>query len=169
MSIENATLLEISQIFHLYQGASAYQESKKTVVVWPIFERQLVETEIQENRQWKLIIDGGIACVWATTFSDEQIWEERNEDAAIYIHRIATNPAFRGRNFVNIIVEWAKVYAKDCGKDFVRLDTLGNNVKLIEHYTNAGFQFLGIFDLKNTSALPLHYQNTPACLFEIKL
>jgi hypothetical protein len=49
------------------------------------------------------------------------------------------------------------------------LDTLGNNVKLIEHYTNAGFQFLGIFDLKNTSALPLHYQNTPACLFEIKL
>ena len=49
------------------------------------------------------------------------------------------------------------------------LDTLGNNVKLIEHYTNAGFQFLGIFDLKNTSALPPHYQNTPACLFEIKL
>ncbi len=64
MSIENGTSLDISQIFYLYRGASTYQESKKTVVVWPIFERQLVETEIQENRQWKLIIDGEIACVW---------------------------------------------------------------------------------------------------------
>ena len=50
------------------------------------------------------------------------------------------------------------------------LDTLGKNVKLIEHYTNAGFDFLGLFDLKSTAGLPLHYQTTKGCcLFEIKL
>ena len=142
---------------------------KQTVVVWPDFKRALVETEIAEKRQWKLIIDGAIACVWATTLSDEQIWEERNADAAVYIHRIATNPAFRGQNFVSIITDWAKEYATTHGLGFVRLDTLGNNTKLIQHYTSAGFRFLGLFDLKDTRGLPDHYHNTPVCLFEIKL
>jgi ribosomal protein S18 acetylase RimI-like enzyme len=169
MKIENCRTTDITEIFRLYKIASEYQRSKQTVVVWPSFERQLVETEVAENRQWKLLIDEQIACVWATTFSDEQIWEEKNNDAAVYIHRIATNPNFRGKNFVAIITEWAKGYAKNNSKDFVRLDTLGNNVKLIEHYTNAGFNFLGMINLKNTKGLPDHYQNAAACLFEIKL
>ena len=169
MHVQNSTTKDIPEIFRLYGIASAYQRSKQTVVVWPEFEKQLVETEVAENRQWKIIIENEIACVWANTLSDEQIWEERNADAAVYIHRIATNPNFRGNNFVSIIVDWARQYAKDNGKDFIRLDTLGNNTKLINLYTNAGFNFLGMFDLKNTKGLPAHYGNDPACLFEIKL
>ena len=170
MIIENSTITDIDEIFRLYRIASEYQRSKKTVVVWPEFERDLVAKEIEENRQWKIIIDNKIACVWATTFSDEQIWEERNNDPAIYIHRIATNPKMRGKNFVSAIVSWSKTYAKANGKEFVRLDTLGRNTRLIEYYKNAGFDFLGFFDLQNTMGLPGHYQNNePACLFEIKL
>lgn len=169
MKIENCTIDDIDEIYRLYRIASAYQKSKKGVVVWPEFERQLVEDSIAENRQWKLIIDNNIACVWTITFSDEQIWEEKNGDAAIYIHRIATNSDYRGQNFVAIIVGWSKEYAQKNNKDFIRLDTLGNNVKLIEHYKKAGFDFLGFFDLKNTKGLPDHYGKAPACLFEIKL
>lgn len=169
MQIENCTTKDIPEIFRLYSIASAYQRSKQTVVVWPEFEQQLVKTEVAANRQWKIIMKDEIACVWATTFSDEQIWEEKNTDAAVYIHRIATNPGFRGNNFVSVIVHWAKQYAKDNSKDFIRLDTLGNNTKLIDYYTTAGFRFLGMFDLKNTKGLPAHYNNVPACLFEIKL
>lgn len=169
MVIKNCTPKDIPEIFRLYSIASAYQRSKQTVVVWPEFEQQLVETEVAANRQWKIMMEDEIACVWATTFNDEQIWEERNADAAVYIHRIATNPGFRGNNFVSVIVHWAKQYAKDNGKDFIRLDTLGNNIKLIDYYINAGFRFLGMFDLKNTKGLPAHYGNDPACLFEIKL
>ena len=169
MLIDNSTLENIDDIFRLYKMATAYQKTKQTVVVWPEFDRQLVATEIAENRQWKLIIDGDIACVWATTFSDAQIWGERNADSAIYIHRIATDNTFRGYNFIATIVTWAKDYARSIGKDFLRLDTIGNNVKLIEHYTNAGFTFLGLFNLTDTSGLPAHYHNGAACLFEIKL
>ncbi len=169
MNIKNCTPLDIDEIFRLYKIASDYQKAKKTVVVWPEFERTLVETEIIENRQWKLSIDNTIACVWATTFSDEQIWGAKNKDAAVYIHRIATNPDFRGNNFVAIIVEWAKKYAQKHQKDFVRLDTLGDNKGLIQHYTKSGFTFLGMFDLENTQGLPDHYQTAPACLFEIDL
>ena len=169
MNIDNCTIDDIDEIFRLYKIASDYQKSQEKVVVWPDFERKLVENEISENRQWKITIDGEISCIWAIAFKDEQIWEKRNHDNAIYIHRIATNPNFRGRNFVKKIVDWAKDYAKSMEKQYVRLDTLGNNVKLIEHYKNAGFNFLGMFNLKNTEGLPKHYHNAPACLFEINL
>jgi ribosomal protein S18 acetylase RimI-like enzyme len=169
MKIINVTALDIDEIFRLYSIASAYQRAKKTVVVWPKFDHSLVAAEIDENRQFKLIINGVIVCIWAITFTDVQIWEQRNSHAALYIHRIATNPNFRGRNFVATIVAWAKDYAKANSKRFVRLDTLGNNTKLIEHYTKAGFDFLGLFDLKNTDALPAHYKEAPVCLFEIDL
>lgn len=169
MKIDNINITEIEEIFKFYKIASEYQKSKKTVVVWPKFEIKLIETEIRENRQYKLIIEDQIACIWAITFSDAQIWEEKNKDSAIYIHRIATNPSFRGNNFVFKIVKWAKKYATEKNIQFVRLDTLGENVKLIEHYKSSGFNFLGIFDMKNTSNLPNHYHNTPVCLFEIDL
>ena len=169
MQITTSSIHDIDEIFRLYKIASDYQKEKKKVVVWPDFKKALVETEIAEKRQWKLIIDDEVACLWAITFSDAQIWEERDNSTSIYIHRIATNPKFRGNNYMNTIVTWAKTYAQSIEKRFIRLDTLGNNTKLIEHYQNAGFDFLGMFDLKNTDMLPDHYQDQPACLFEIDL
>ncbi len=169
MKIANSTETDIPEIFRLYTEAAAHQAKVKATVVWPTFERQLVATEIAEKRQWKLLIDGQIACVWAITFEDEQIWEERNADAAIYIHRIATNPDFRGQNFVTRIVDWAKAYAQSLGKEYVRLDTIGENLPLIQHYTKAGFDFLGMFQMKNTDGLPAHYNSGQVALFEIKL
>lgn len=169
IKIENSNVNNINAIFHLYKSAAHFQRSKKTVVVWPEFERSLVETEIAENRQWKLLIEGEIACVWVTTFTDEQIWGEKNQDPAVYIHRIATNPDFRGNDFVRIIVAWARGYAAANQKQYIRLDTIGNNTKLIDVYTRAGFDFLGLFDLKDVSGLPVLYTQGPACLFEINL
>lgn len=169
MKIENVTHADIDTVFDLYRIAADYQRSKQTVVVWPEFDRDMVTTEIREQRQWKLLIDGRVACIWATTFSDEQIWEERNRDAAIYIHRIATHPDFRGQHFVKRIVEWAKEYAGLHQKNYIRLDTLDQNTGLIKHYTESGFTFLGMFDMQNTEGLPDHYHGKPVCLFQITL
>ena len=168
MPIENSTLNDIETIFNFYQAAK-YLQKGKSVVPWPEFDREMVKTEIIENRQWKIIIDGKIACVWPTTFSDPQIWEERNEDPAVYIHRIATNPDFRGQNLVVKIVDWAKHYAKAHNKKFIRMDTVGENTGLIKHYSKCGFDFLGLSKLKNTDELPLHYQNATVSLFQIEL
>ena len=169
MVVKNVRKEDIDEIFRLYNIASNYQKSKKTVVVWPDFDREMVSQEIAEHRQFKLLIDNEIACIWAITFSDAQIWEKRNEDPAIYIHRIATNPKFRGHNFVGAIVDWAKDYAKVHTKEFIRLDTIGENTRLINHYCNCGFDFLGMFDLPNVDELPPHYKEGPVCLFEIDL
>lgn len=109
--IESSTLNDLDHIFSLYDEAMRFQQAKKKVVVWPKFATSLVLQEINEERQWKLLIDGEIACVWAIAFSDPQIWEEKDRDPAIYIHRIATSSKFRGLKLVKKIVDWAKVYA----------------------------------------------------------
>jgi len=132
MQINNVTIKDIDQIYSFYRIASDYQKAKEKVIVWPDFNRNMVETEIAEHRQFKMLMNNEVVCIWAITFNDEQIWEERNRDSAIYIHRIATNPDFRGRNFVSKIVDWAKEYAKEKGIQFIRLDTLGNNTRLIK-------------------------------------
>jgi len=167
--ITNCVWEDSDEILSLYQSARDLQ-TKKGMVVWPAFEKSFIEKEIKEQRQWKLVIDNTIACNWAITYSDKEIWEEKDKDDGIYIHRIATNPMFRGNRYIDKIVSWAKGYATQNGKLFVRLDTLGNNTKLIEHYTSAGFRFLGMFELTNTTNLPGHYQSEPnCCLFEIDL
>jgi len=169
MKIENCLLTDIDTILSLYQSARDLQTQKK-MVVWPVFERSLIEKEISEQRQWKLMADDTIACNWAITFHDKEIWGEKDKDDSIFIHRIATNPEMRGNRHVDKIVDWAKGYAKQKGKNFVRLDTLGNNTGLINHYTSAGFKFLGITKLEDTTNLPGHYQTEPnCCRFEIEL
>jgi len=169
MTIKNVTASDIEKIFAFYKIASNYQREKKTVIVWPDFDREMVINEIAENRQFKLLVNNEVVCIWAITFSDEQIWENSNTDSAVYIHRIAVNPDFRGNNYIVTITNWAKEYALKKEIQFIRLDTLGENKNLITHYKNAGFHFLGLFNLKNTSNLPEHYKLAPVCLFEMDL
>jgi GNAT superfamily N-acetyltransferase len=166
--IQNSIINDIDEIFRLYKIATDFQKTKFTVH-WPVFERKQIEIEIAENRQWKLIMDRKIACIWATTFSDQQTWEERNEDSSVYIHRIATNPNYRGQNIVRNIVEWSKNYAKENKKQFVRIDTVGNNKGLINYYTKCGFEFLSLTKLKNTVGLPAHYDNAVVSLFQMEI
>lgn len=169
MKIENSSHEDLEEIFRLYDEATRLQKIKFPANQWPKFSRELILNELEENRQFKLVIDNRIACVWAVTFSDAEIWKEKNRDPAVYIHRIATDPQFRGNNFVSTIVRWARTYALQNNKKFIRLDTCGNNLKLISHYCNAGFEFLGIERLEDSKGLPAHYENADVCYFEIAL
>lgn len=163
-----STTADIDEIFRLYRLAAAYQAATAgATVVWPDFERELVARELAEGRQWKLVVDNTIACVWAITFDDPQIWGARNADPALYIHRIATNPDFRGQGFVATIVQWAQAYARQHQKKYVRLDTIGENHGLIAHYTACGFTYLGLTALTDTAGLPAHYHNATVSLFEL--
>lgn len=169
MQIQTCIEQDIDTIFNLYDYAVAYQKERYRLH-WPVFKHHLVQTEIKDKRQFKIIKDNQIACVFAITYDDPLIWEERNKDTAVYIHRIATHPNFRGQNFVSEIVEWAKKHGLTNNKDFVRLDTTGENKKLIAHYCKNGFTFLGMIHLKNPKELPDHYKNgEPVCLFELKI
>jgi RimJ/RimL family protein N-acetyltransferase len=169
MTIKNCKLADLEQILALYENARSLQ-TKRKMVIWPVFAKSFIENEITEKRQWKINKDNILVCNWAITFKDKEIWGEKDKNDSIFIHRICTNEHFYGQKFIYNIVDWAKNYAKEKGKRYVRLDTLGNNTKLIKHYTAAGFTFLGISKIENTQNLPVHYQNEPnCCYFEIDL
>ena len=167
MDIVNSTPQDFDRRFELYDAAIEYQKQvfKRH---WKGFEPGLVNEEIAENRQWKVLVDGQIACIFAITFNDVNIWGEKDQNDAIYIHRIVTDPGFRGNNFVQSITDWARNYARALGKKYVRMDTWGDNEKLIAYYQQCGFAFLGIIT-PDFRGLPKHYNGITLSLFEIEV
>lgn len=167
MEFLNSSIEDSAEIFRLYDAAVEFQK-KVFDKHWLPFDAKFIETEIAEKRHWKILIDEKIACIFSIAFADPLIWKEKNKDTAIYIHRIAVNSDFRGQKFVPKIVEWARNYAKSNGKDFVRMDTWGDNQKLIEYYKNCGFDFLGIVTADEIEKLPKHYEGITLSLFQMK-
>ena len=168
MEFVNCDISDVETIFGLYDVAIAHQKMVSDQH-WLPFDRELVVQEIEEKRQWKILIDGEIACVFVTAYSDPHIWGERDSDPSVYIHRIVTNPNFRGKGFVQLIVEWAKIHAKALGKKFLRLDTWVDNLRLQGIYIDSGFTFLGVGMPANPSALPRHYSTISLGFYEIRL
>ena len=168
MKFLNSDREDFEEIFRLYDAAIAFQ---KTVFdkSWLPFDREMISKEIKEKRHWKIVSDEKIACIFSIAFNDELIWKEKNIDAAVYIHRIVTNPEFRGQKFVPVITDWSIDYAKEIGKKFVRMDTWGDNQKLIDYYIACGFKFLGVVEPTKTADLPKHYEGISLSLFEIKI
>jgi hypothetical protein len=159
---------DIDEIFRLYALAIEFQKTKFDKA-WLPFDRKFIEREIAEKRHWKILVDERIACIFSIAYEDPLIWKEKGRDPAIYIHRIVTNPDFRGQRFVPKITDWACGYAKSIGKKFVRMDTWGDNQKLIDYYTECGFEFLGVVTPTITAELPKHYEGITLSLFEIQL
>ena len=168
MQIINSTEQDVETIFKFYDDAIAYQKIKFNKH-WQGFDIGLIKTEIQEKRQYKIVVDDVVVCVFAVTFNDFIIWGDKDKDPSIYLHRIVTKPGFRGNGYVKNIIDWAVNYGKENGKQFVRLDTWGDNQKLIEYYTNCGFNFLGLTGEIVSADLPKHYQSLYLSLFEIAI
>lgn len=166
--IRNCSEKDIPVILSLYQEARVLMQSKQQVV-WPIFSESSIRAEIEGKQIWCILVDSEIGCIWSTAFSDSLIWGERDKQPSVYIHRIATNAKFRGMGFVSSIVDWAKIFALENAKLFVRMDTVGRNHALINHYQKYGFTFLGASPLECADGLPDHYKEGEVCYFEIEL
>jgi ribosomal protein S18 acetylase RimI-like enzyme len=168
IKIGECLVSELSDVQELYSFARSYQKTKG-VVVWPPFADQLVMADIKEKRLFKIEIDQRIAAVFTITEEDALIWAGKDHDSALYIHRIATHPKYRGRHLVKHIVAWTKARARDQKRPFIRLDTVGENTRLIDYYQSCGFTFLGMYTLANTERLPAHYAKGGCCLFELRV
>lgn len=165
IEVKNSQLSDIDVVFDFYDMAIAHQK-KVFNKHWQGFSRELVQTEIQENRQYKILVNGKTACVFAVSFTDQLIWSIRDHDS-IYIHRIVTHPDFRGYSFVKEIIKWAKKYASENDIKYIRMDTWADNEKLLEYYTGCGFEYVGVVHLQKSEGLPKHYEGISLSLFEI--
>lgn len=159
---------DIDTIFEFYDLAIEHQK-KVSSKQWQGFDAKLISEEIAEGRQYKILVDGTVAAIFAVTYSDPQIWPSKDDEAAVYIHRIVTHPNFRGYGFVKVIIDWAKAYSKTKPLDFIRMDTWADNERLLKYYTGCGFNHVGNIKIEPNSGLPKHYEGITLNLFEIKL
>ena len=63
MEITQSSNEDVEAILALYDEATALQASKG-MTQWPKIDRSLIETEVDEGRQWKMMEQGQIVCVW---------------------------------------------------------------------------------------------------------
>ena len=159
---------DIDVIFELYEAAIAFQKQVGTNS-WKGFERAMIEQEIDEKRHFVIKDENQVTATFVLTYNDPIIWKEADKDSALYIHRIATNPDFRGRSYVQKIVNWVIEYARKTEKDYVRLDTTSGNERLNQYYIKCGFTYKGISHIEWTKELPEHYKDGSFALFEIKI
>ncbi len=111
-----------------------------------------------------------ISCILSVMYNDPVIWgEEKNKDAAVYLHRIAINPTYKGRKMMGIIKDWAMQHARKNHKKFVRMDTWGNNTNLRNYYIDCGFKYIGQQYLTKIEGQPEHYGGSVLSLFEMEV
>jgi GNAT superfamily N-acetyltransferase len=167
-TITNSTAADIPTIFSFYDMGVALQKAQSNRH-WKTFERALIEKEIAEERQWKLLAGDKVAAVFLTAEKDQEIWGVKDRDDAIYLHRIVTHPDFRGQQLFAQIVNWAKQYAAAKGRQYLRMDTWGDNERLVNYYVLHGFTLLGVVTPTETGTLPAHYDCISLALLEMPL
>jgi ribosomal protein S18 acetylase RimI-like enzyme len=167
IQIQNTTHEDIPAIFTLYDEAINYQKQVGNNY-WLGFEVALIEREIDENRHFKVLLDGRIGGTFIIALDDKLIWKVAQDDPAVYIHRIATAQTCRGNDLVKHILEWAKTYAKQHRLSFIRMDTGSGNERLINYYSRCGFTIIdNNTTVDYTPDLPAHYQNGVFTLLEM--
>ncbi len=152
----------------MFDHAIEYQK-KNGYELWPRFSEELIVNEITEKRQWKIMDGSAVTCIFSVMYNDPIIWGiEKDKDPAVYLHRIAVNPVFKGKGMMRLIKDWAIEHAKQNNKKLLRMDTWGNNENLRNYYISCGYKYIGQQYLKNTKGLPAHYGGDVLSLFELE-
>jgi ribosomal protein S18 acetylase RimI-like enzyme len=158
---------DLPLIYELFEHSIQYQE-KNNVPVWKHYDRGAIVRDIENGNQYKIIVDGITAIVFSVAYSDKIIWRERDKDDAVYLHRIVVNPEFKGRKLFGLILEWSINHVKERALRYVRMDTWGDNEKIIDYYKSFGFEFIEYFTTPDTEQLPVHNRNLRLCLLEFQ-
>jgi GNAT superfamily N-acetyltransferase len=158
---------DIPEIRRLVYAAIDFQKLKFGMH-WQGLNEEQLRGEIAGHLHWKIMEGDRIAAFFSIAFTDRLVWDERDADPAIYLHRIVTNPDFRGRGFVTAISDWAEAYGRQAGKAFIRLDTNRDNVRLNTYYQQCGYTYRGIKQFHDTTnpLVPKHYFGSGLSLYE---
>ncbi|MBA3734936.1 MAG: GNAT family N-acetyltransferase [Actinobacteria bacterium] len=83
--------------------------------------------------------DGEPVATLALLHDDPMYWPDRPPDA-FYLHKFAVRRDRAGRGIGAAVVEWANAEAAEAGREFLRLDCLGDNPRIRDYYEGLGFE-----------------------------
>jgi ribosomal protein S18 acetylase RimI-like enzyme len=163
--IVNTVKEDLPFVYQLFDEALIYQK-RNNYPDWEGYDKDVFQEDIANHFQYKIVIEHSIACIFSIRLSDKIIWRDRDNNDAIYLHRIAVNPDFKGQKQFQKILDWAISYARETGKSYIRMDTWANNPVIIDYYKSFGFQLLGNYTTPDTPKLPVQNRNIALVLLE---
>jgi ribosomal protein S18 acetylase RimI-like enzyme len=168
IQIINTTKDDLNTISWLFEQAMELQ-GKNGYKVWEGIDKIALQKDIDERLQYKIVKGEDILCIFSVQHNDPFIWRDRDQDGAIYLHRIVVNPHFKGQKQFQKVLNWAEQFARQNNVRFVRMDTWADNLKIIDYYKSFGFEFIENYRTPNASELPIQNRNLTVALLEMKI
>jgi GNAT superfamily N-acetyltransferase len=166
--IENTSEADLEFIYRMFEEAMLFHK-RNNYPVWKGYDKSILQREIKEKLQYKILIGDKISLVFSAIYSDKYLWHEKEKDDAIYLHRIVVNPEFRGLKLFTHVFHWAINDAKKRGRKYLRLDTWGDNPKMINYYQMFGFRFVENYLTPDDHELPIPHRNLFLALLEYEI
>jgi ribosomal protein S18 acetylase RimI-like enzyme len=104
------------------------------------------ERDIALNQLWVLEEEGLIAGIAAITTDQEPEYTNVGWDLAepsIVVHRLAVDPAFRGKGIADALMRHSETVARDRGIAILRVDTNSENAATQKLFPKLGYTFAG--------------------------
>jgi len=168
IEIISTTKDDLADIFWLFEQAMELQ-GKNGYKVWDNIDKIGLEKDVENRLQYKILKGNDILCIFSIQHNDPFVWRDRDQNDAIYLHRIVVNPKFKGQKHFEKVLNWAKQFARHNNLKFIRMDTWADNEKIIDYYKSFGFEFIENYRTANASELPIQNRNLNVALLEIKL
>jgi ribosomal protein S18 acetylase RimI-like enzyme len=168
MQVKNTIEEDLPFIYSLFERAIDYQKSKG-YPVWAGYDKQTLINDITNGLQYKIVIDDKIACIFSICYEDSIIWRDREQGDAIYLHRIVVNPLMKGLKQFEKVLIWAKNHARERNMKYIRIDTWGNNLNIIDYYKSFGFYFIENYTTLNSPDLPVQHRDLYLALLEFEV
>jgi ribosomal protein S18 acetylase RimI-like enzyme len=166
--VMNTEMSDLDMIFSLFDRSIVYQE-KNSYPVWKNYDKNAIVRDIQNKNQYKILVDSIPAIVFSICYTDKLLWRDRDQQDAIYLHRIVVNPDCKGQQLFGKIIDWAIEHARQKGLSHIRMDTWAANPTLINYYEKFGFNFVENFTTPDSKELPVHNRNLALALLEYSL
>ena len=168
--IVNTQKSDLDFIYWLFDEAIAYQK-QNNYPVWPAYDKKVLDRDIEDNRQFKVLIDSGkyrneIGCIFSIAYHDKIIWREKDNDISVYLHRIVVNPSFKGRRLFGDILSWCLQHIEEKQLQFIRMDTWADNPTLVGYYQSFGFKIIEYWTTPDSVDLPIQQRNNYVVLLE---
>lgn len=163
-----STQSDLDEICRMFDKAVAYQKSKG----YPVYknkDRAGVEMCIKNKLHLKIVENNAIACSFSIAYSDPDIWREKDQEPAIYLHRIITDQKYKGQKLFTLVLEWTKRLAMKNNISKIRLDTWNFNPPLVEYYQSFGFEIVEYFNMPDEARFPSNCRGNDLVLMEYSI
>jgi len=166
--ITNTTNDDWNDVLWLF-GEAMKLQGKNGYHVWEAIDMSGLKCDIENKLQYKILKGNDMLCIFSIQFCDPYIWKDRDQNDAIYLHRIVVNPNFKGQKQFQHVLFWAKQFIRAHNLRFIRMDTWADNNRIIDYYKSFGFRFVGNCQTTDVPELPIQNRNLNLALLEIEL